>query len=138
MALPEGHEQAAPRVIDAEAIRTAGKVVPPPRLDAGADCEHEQGVAAGVGHVAPCPAGGPIHAGDVRRPDAGRRAADAPAARVVQLEDALASQEDDAAACGERGGLARGADGRWQLVHGSRATGRHAREDQGGERKACA
>jgi len=138
MALPEGHEQAAPRVIEAEAIRTAGKVVPPPRLDAGADCEDEQGVALGVGHIAPCPGGGAIRAGDVRRPDAGRRAADAPAARVAQLEDTLASEEDDAAASGERGDLARGAARRRQLVHGSRATGRHAREGQGGEREACA
>jgi hypothetical protein len=137
MALPEGHEQAAARVIEAEAIRTAGKVVPPPRLDAGADCEHEQRVAAGVGHVAPRPGGGAIHAGDVRRPDAGRRAAEAPSARVAQLAGALASEEDDAAPAGERGDLARGADRRRQLVHGSRATRRHAGEDQGGKRKAC-
>jgi hypothetical protein len=125
-------------MIEAEAIRTAGKVVPPPRLDAGADCEHEQGVAARVGHVAPRPGGGAIHAGDVRRPDAGRRAADGPSARVAQLQDALASEEDDATPARERGDLTRGAGRRRQLVHGGRATGRHAREDEGGEREACA
>jgi hypothetical protein len=138
MGQAEGHEQAAPRVVEAEAIRTAGKVEPAGRLDAGADCEHEQGVAAGVGHVAPRPARGAIHAGDVRRSDAGRSAADAPPARVAQLDGALACEQDDAAPAGERGDVARRPD-RWrQLAHRSRATARRAREDQGGEREACA
>lgn len=125
-------------MVEAEAIRTSGKVQPARRLDAGADCEHEQGTAAGVGHVAPRPARGAIHAGDVRRSDAGRRAADAPPARVAQLDGALASEQDDAAPAGEHGDLARWADRLRQPAYRSRTAGRHAHEDQGGEREACA
>jgi hypothetical protein len=108
-------------MVEADGIGAAGEVQPPPRLDPVAHGEHEQRVAARVGDVAPRRRDTAVDAGDVRRPDAGRRAADEPAARVAQLEHALAAEEDDAAPTGQRRGLARGTDGRRQLVHARRA-----------------
>jgi hypothetical protein len=118
-------------VVDAKAIRAAGQVVPPPRLDARAHREHEQGVVARVGHVAPGPRGGAIDAGDARRADARRRAAQEPSARVAQLEDALAAVEDDGSPVGERDHFARPPGGRRKLVDRFRtAPGeRHQRGD---------
>jgi hypothetical protein len=74
----------------------------------------------------------------VRRSDAGRRTADAPPARVAQLDGALAAEQDDAAPAGEHGDVACGADRRRQILHGSRATARQAHEGQRAEREACA
>jgi hypothetical protein len=111
-------------VVEADAIRPAGQVEPPPRLDACPDREHQQRFTAGVGHVAPRDRRAMVHAGDVRRPDAGRRAAQAPSARVAQLEDALAAEEDDAASTAEPGDLTPGAGRRGEPVDGRRATAR--------------
>jgi hypothetical protein len=117
---PDRHEQAATRVVEADAIRPAGQVVPPPGLDAGADREHEQGVAARVGHVAPRRRRAAVQARDVCRAKAGRRAADEPAARVAQLEDALAAQQDHRSPVRQSRGLAGRPCRRGQLAHAGR------------------
>jgi hypothetical protein len=111
-------------MVEADAIRAAGQVEPPPRLDACPDREHEQRFTAGVGHVAPRDRRAMVHAGDVRRPDAGGRAAQAPSARVAQLEHALAAEEHDAASTTQPCHLTRGAGRRRQPLHGGRAAAR--------------
>jgi hypothetical protein len=108
-------------VVEADAIRTAGQVEPSPRLDAGADREHEQRVAARVGHVAPRRRCATVQARDVRRAHAGRRTPDGPTARVAQLDDALAAQQDHAAPARQRGHVARRAGRRRQLADRRRA-----------------
>jgi hypothetical protein len=142
MALPEGHEQAAPRVVEADAIGTAGQVEPARRLDAVADHEDEQGVSAGVGHVAPGPGCGTIHAGDVRRSHAGRRAAEPSSTCVAQLEHALAAQQEHRLSARQGGRFARRAGRRRQLRHVFRATRsdrrRRGEEQDGGHRTATA
>jgi hypothetical protein len=124
------HEQTAATVVEGDAIRTAGQVQPTPRLDAGADGEHEQRVAARVGDVAPRRRNTVVHASEVRRADAGRRAAEEPAAPVAQLEHARAAEENDAAPAAQRRDVARAADGRRQLLHARRAAAREHRRDR--------
>jgi hypothetical protein len=117
-------------VVEADGIGTAGQIQAPSRLDAIAHGEHEQRVAARVGDVAPRRRDAVVQAGDVRRADAGRRAAEHTAARVAQLEHASAAEEDDAAPSGQRRDLARGPGRRRQLVHARRAAA--------GEHEHCA
>jgi hypothetical protein len=131
MALLEGHEQAAPRVVEADPIRTAGQVEPARRLDAVADHEDEQGVPGGVGHVAPGPGRGTIHAGDVRRPHAGRRAAEPSSTRVAQLEHALAAQQEHRPSARQGDRFARRAGRRRQPADADRpAAGKRAHREQ--------
>jgi hypothetical protein len=96
----ERDEQAAAPAVDGHGAGIAGEVEPASGLDPRAHREHEQRLAARIGDVAPRrrPA---IEAGDVRGPHAGRRTADAPPARVAQLDHPLATEENDAAAIGE-------------------------------------
>jgi hypothetical protein len=122
-------------VVEVDAIRAAGQVEPPPRLDACPDREHEQRFTAGIGHVTPRDRRAMVHAGDVRRPDAGGRAAQVPPARVAQLYHALAPEEHDAASTTERGHLTRGAGRRGQPLHGGRAA---ARKRGGRHQEPCA
>jgi hypothetical protein len=70
-----------------------------------------------------------VHAGDVGRPDACGRAAQAAPPRVAQLEHALAAEEHDAAPASERSRLARGTGGRRQLAD----AGRPAAGESGGD-----
>jgi hypothetical protein len=121
---PERHQQAAARVVEADAIRTAGQVEPSPRLDAGADREHEQRVAARVGDVAPRRRRAAVQARDVRRPQAGGGAAEPPAARVAQLEDALAAEQSDRPSAGQGREVARRTGRRGQLRERRRAAAR--------------
>jgi hypothetical protein len=124
-------------VVEADGIGAAGEIQPPPRLDPVAHGEHEQRAAARVRHVAPGRRDTAVQAGDVRRPDAGWRAADEPAARVAQVEHALAAEEDDAAPAGQRRDPSPGTDRRRQLVHARRAAaGEHEhRADPDAHRK---
>jgi hypothetical protein len=124
-------------MVEADGIGAAGEIQPPPRLDPVAHGEDEQRVAARVGHVAPRRRDTAVQAGDVRRPDAARRAAEEPAVPVAQLEHTLAAEENDAAPTGQRRDLARGTDGRRQLVHARRAAaGEHEdRADPNAHRK---
>jgi hypothetical protein len=121
-------------VVEADAIRTSAQVEAPARLDAcHTNREHEQRVAPGVGHVAPGGRRAMVHARDVRRPNARGRAAQAPSARVAQLEHALAAEEHDGAPTTERGDLTRGAGSRRQPVDGRRAAARergHRRQER--------
>jgi hypothetical protein len=112
-------------VVEGDAIRTSAQVEAPPRLDAcHTNREHEQRVAPGVGHVAPRGRRAMVDARDVRRPNARGRAAQAPSARVAQLEHALAAEEHDGAPATERSDLTREAGRRRQPVAGRRAAAR--------------
>jgi hypothetical protein len=124
-------------VVEADGIGAAGEIQPPPRLDPVAHGEHEQRVAARVGDVAPRRRDTVVEAGDVRRADAGRRAAEEPAVRVAQLEHALAAEEHGAAPTGQRRDLSPSTDGRRQPVHARRAAaGEHEdRADPDAHRK---
>jgi hypothetical protein len=122
-------------VVEADAIRAAGQVEPPPRLDAGADREHEQRLAAGVGHVAPRGRGAAVQAREVRRADAGRRAAEAPPASVPQLENALAAEQRHRAAPRQGGHVSGGAGRRRQPSDAGRSA---AGERPDGEQEARA
>lgn len=108
-------------MVDGDAIRAAGQVEPPPWLDAGTDREHEQRVAARIGHVAPRSLTAAVDAGHVRRPDARRRSSHDASGRVAQLDDALAAEQDHAAPACEGGDVTRGALGRGQVRHTGRA-----------------
>jgi hypothetical protein len=119
-------------MVDADAIRSAGQVEPAPRLDPGADREHEQRVAARVGDVAPRPPGPAVDAGDVRGSKARGGARDDPPARVAQLDDALATQQHHAAPAGQLGDVAGRSRGGRKLRHAGRAApGKHAGSEQG-------
>jgi hypothetical protein len=108
-------------MVDADAIRAAGQIEPALRLDAGADREHEQRVAARVGHVAPRPRAAVIGAGHVRWSDARGSSSQDPAARVAQLDDPLAAEQDHAAPARQRGDVARRPLRRGQLGDVGRA-----------------
>jgi len=147
---PERYEQTAARLVHADAIRAARQVEPARRLDARTHGEHEQRVAARIGHPAPRRRRPAVHARNVRGAQAGWRAADEPSARIAQLEHPVATEQHDRPSMLQAGDLARRAD-RWrQLINGRRAAAqqqrRHrdherapaARADAGAEREASA
>jgi hypothetical protein len=134
---PERHDQPAARVVEADAVRPAGQIEPPPRLDARAHGEDEQRVAARVGHPAPGRRRAAVQAREVRGADAGGRATEHPPAPVAQLEHALAAEEHDAAPVRERRDLASRTDRRGKLLRRSRAAGdEHCRRGTEEERRA--
>lgn len=140
----------AARVIQADAIRTPRQVEPARWLNARTHGEHEQRVAARIGHPAPRRRCSAVQARDVRGAQARWRAAEEPSARVAQLEDPLATEQHDRPSMLQGGHLARRADRTRQLTNGRRAAPqqqrRHSdderapgtRADAGAEREASA
>jgi hypothetical protein len=121
VARAEGHAQQVAPTIHGERRRIAGQSQPTRRLDALPHRVDEQGLAARVTHVAPR-AGAAVRAREVRGAETGRRAAQAPAAGVAQLDDPLAPHQDDGTPIGQSRHVPRRADRRGQLSNASRPT----------------